>query len=295
MKGKKLTYDYVKNEIIKMGYTLLSENYNGCSSKLKLKCDNDHIYETTWSNLKSGSKCSICYRINQPQIMKKDFNEIKKVIETNDYILLSCSNEYKNNYSKLKCICNKGHNIEITWAEFKRGRRCIICSGFAKKTIDEIKEYMKKYNYTCLDDEYINGSSHLNIQCEKNHLYKSTWYNFKQGGRCPKCNLIKQSIERTGSKCIFWRGGISKEPYCQNWVLELKEYIKERDKYKCLNPCCNSGKKLTIHHIDYNKKNCSHKNLITICQSCNSKANFDRKWHKSWYEAILNKRYNYLY
>lgn len=89
-----------------------------------------------------------------------------------------------------------------------------------------------------------------------------------------------------------WKGGISCEPYCQDWTNILKEYIKERDGYKCLNPYCQNEKiKLFIHHINYNKKDCQPENLITVCNSCNSRANSDRDWHKSWYQAIINKRY----
>ena len=91
-----------------------------------------------------------------------------------------------------------------------------------------------------------------------------------------------------------WKGGIQYEPYCEQWSdKDYKESIKERDGYKCLNPECNKiCDKICIHHIDYIKKNCHPLNLITICLSCNSKANKDRRWHKYWYETIIYNRYN---
>ena len=92
-----------------------------------------------------------------------------------------------------------------------------------------------------------------------------------------------------------WKGGISKNEYCEIFTLqEFKTLIMERDFYKCLNPSCNGKCKndLVIHHIDYNKMNCNLFNLITICRSCNTIANYDREWHKSWYSAIMLKRYN---
>ena len=92
-----------------------------------------------------------------------------------------------------------------------------------------------------------------------------------------------------------WKGGISCEPYCDVWQdKDYKESIKKRDGYKCLNPDCkNISCRLTLHHINYNKKDCSHKNLITLCLSCNGRANADREWHESWYLAILHRRYGY--
>lgn len=97
----------------------------------------------------------------------------------------------------------------------------------------------------------------------------------------------------TGEKHPNWKGGISAEPYCYQWLdKEYKESIKERDGYKCLNPECNKiSNKICLHHIDYIKKNCHPFNLITICNSCNGKANVDREWHESWYNAIIYNRY----
>jgi len=106
--------------------------------------------------------------------------------------------------------------------------------------------------------------------------------------------------EHKRKSCRFFRresleleGGVACEPYCEQWLdQEYKESIMERDGYSCLNPACNKiTNKLCIHHINYNKKNCSPFNLITICFSCNSKANFNRDWHKSWYNAIIKQRY----
>jgi len=104
---------------------------------------------------------------------------------------------------------------------------------------------------------------------------------------------LKMSIATSGEKNGNWKGGLSCEPYCDVWLdKEYKESIKERDGYKCLNPdCTKQHTKLHLHHIDYDKKNCKPENLITICNSCNSRANFDREWHSTWYQALINKRY----
>jgi hypothetical protein len=50
---------------------------------------------------------------------------------------------------------------------------------------------------------------------------------------------------------------------------------------------------LCRHHIDYNKQNCIPKNIITLYLSCNSVANYNRKWYKAWYQAIIFRRYRY--
>ena len=94
-----------------------------------------------------------------------------------------------------------------------------------------------------------------------------------------------------------WKGGISCEPYCFEWSSkEFKDLIKERDNYVCQNPDCrNNSKRLCVHHIDYNKKNCTTNNLITLCTSCNTRANYDREWYIGYYKILMRKKYGYKY
>ena len=90
-----------------------------------------------------------------------------------------------------------------------------------------------------------------------------------------------------------WRGGISTLPYCFEFTDDLKEFIKERDDYTCQNPdCYGNSNKLCVHHIDYDKINCVIENLITLCGSCNSRANFNRSYWEEIYTFILERNYN---
>jgi len=73
-----------------------------------------------------------------------------------------------------------------------------------------------------------------------------------------------------------WLGGISDEGYPVEFNQQLKDKIKKRDNYTC--QYCGNRKKLVVHHVDYDKKNCNLKNLITLCNSCHSKTNGNRDW-----------------
>jgi len=93
-----------------------------------------------------------------------------------------------------------------------------------------------------------------------------------------------------GDKHWNWQGGISCEPYCEVWTdKEYKDWIKyERDNGECQNPLCKGNyKRLNLHHINYNKKDCRPNNLITLCCSCNAKANFNREWYISYYTELM--------
>lgn len=92
----------------------------------------------------------------------------------------------------------------------------------------------------------------------------------------------KMGESHKGEKSHFWKGGISFEPYSIRFNKELKELIRNRDSYKC-QLCsmseCENLEKLSIHHVDYNKKNSLPSNLISLCRGCNSKVNHNRdKW-----------------
>lgn len=78
-----------------------------------------------------------------------------------------------------------------------------------------------------------------------------------------------------------------KQIYCADWKKLLKEEIKERDNYKCQNPdCWRRSKILTVHHIDYDKKNCKWDNLITLCNSCNVRANYKRDYWRKLFDVM---------
>lgn len=100
---------------------------------------------------------------------------------------------------------------------------------------------------------------------------------------------LKISLAISGNKHYNWQGGISCEPYCDAWTdKEYKEDIKNRDNYQCQNHNCRKNSQiLTIHHIDYNKKNCHPNNLITLCNSCNCRANFNRGYWKQFYQNTI--------
>lgn len=57
--GKKLTYEFVKEQIEKEKYKLLSEEYIGIHDKLEVKCNNEHKYYVTYNNFKQGQRCSV--------------------------------------------------------------------------------------------------------------------------------------------------------------------------------------------------------------------------------------------
>ena len=212
----------------------------------------------------------------------------KEALQRGDICLSSI---YVNHVTKLKFMCkSKRHIFWIDWHHYTRdkGSRCTKCTGNYRYTIKDIKKLTPLINdgYKCLDTEYKNGWSKLIFKCNKGHIFKMSWDNYKyHQQKCSECRRINMS----GEKHFNWRNGVSFEPYPVIFNGRLKEKIKLRDNYFCQNPYCwNTAKRLSIHHIDYNKENCYPSNLITLCTSCNSRANKNRERWKNLYSSLNN-------
>lgn len=145
--------------------------------------------------------------------------------------------------------------ILINMTERKKIRNCTWCNKLflgnrntcSKKCLSELRSY--------------------NITGDKNPMYGS---------------------ERYGELNPNWRNGAKFQIYPKQFNKKLKHIIKLRDNYQCVicgksnEDCINKNGVcygLQVHHIDYNKKNNNIDNLITLCNKCHTKTNFNReKW-----------------
>lgn len=113
-----------------------------------------------------------------------------------------------------------------------------------------------------------------------------------KGKKPSKETREKMSIAQRGKKGSGWKGGISNQKYCYKFNEMKKEEI--RNKY---NNCdfisglhkdiINKGKKLSVHHIDYNKEQgCNSEwKLIPLSSSHHSRTNNNR-WF--WNKLFMN-------
>ena len=134
------------------------------------------------------------------------------------------------------------------------------------------------------------GKSHIEIFGEEEAKRRSEFASnlFKRLHKENKINTFaKNPLFR--DKNPSWQGGKSFELYGFEWNKQLREQIRQRDNYTCQE--CNMSEielnyALSVHHIDYNKKNSNQENLVSLCKSCHSQTNFDRN---DWIEYYKNK------
>jgi hypothetical protein len=137
---KKLTYDNVKRSIENKGYKLLSTEYKNSATPLDMQCSNGHFLKKTFNNFQSGYGCQICAGNKKLTIEK-----VKQMFKDQKYELLST--EYINSQTKLDTICPNGHKWSVTWNNFQRGNRCMVCSrndgNHVSKGEKQVVEYVK--------------------------------------------------------------------------------------------------------------------------------------------------------
>lgn len=132
-----------------------------------------------------------------------------------------------------------------------------------------------------------------------NKISRVTYYRGKRCRSCESKRRIELGItgykgQNSGEVNGNWQGGISKLPYSFEFTSILKEFIRKRDNYTCQNCGMTEeehlivyGRVLDVHHIDYDKQNCKENNLITLCNQCNTRVNFNRDyWFKEFWSKI---------
>jgi hypothetical protein len=77
--------------------------------------------------------------------MKKlEYSFVYNFFKENNCELLS--KEYMNANTKLDYICKCGNKSSIWFNDFKRGNRCMKCSGGGRFTFEYMNEYFKQIN-----------------------------------------------------------------------------------------------------------------------------------------------------
>ena len=109
---------------------------------------------------------------------------------------------------------------------------------------------------------------------------------------------LKRRLAQLGEKGSNWRGGISFEPYCVKFNREFKERVRAFFEYQC-QECGHVWKegeiKLSVHHVNFNKKTCCDNSVplfVPLCVKCHPKTNNNREFWEYWFTEMINRIYN---
>jgi len=128
----KLTLDDMNELADARGGECLSKKYLGSTAKLKWKCKTGHVWETTPSIIMNGgSWCYPCLKIHRRKALLDKIKDLSKSMGGQ-----CLSDEYVNNYSKLKWECKEEHVWEATFTYVRdRGYFCVECRKQQRRMI----------------------------------------------------------------------------------------------------------------------------------------------------------------
>lgn len=286
------------------GYT--SENLtHGSNKKVVVVCENCFEYRTS-RYVGCSDLCHACAQrtdeIRNGRKMaytgKKSYNwkgggkivkckqcgDEFKTCSPNSTAMFCSSNCYKLYHVGKNCVAWKGGDVSITCQRcgkifdvvHARRNTAKFCSVKCKKLymVGENGSMWKggKVKKIC---EHC-GKSFETFPCTKRRRFCSE--------NCKHLHLIKE-------KHSCWEGGKSFEPYCIKFDNKFKEHVRDKFGRRCF--MCNmsehdNGKKLSVHHVSYDK-NCLCDGVtcefVPLCEKCHGRTNHDKK---TWERLITN-------
>ncbi len=185
IKEKNFNITKVRQYFKDNNYELLENVYIDNKTKMKYKCDNDHVNYTTFANFKIGSRCSDCYG-NKKYTIK----EAKQYFKDNDYELLE--DKYINGLTKMKYKCNNKHINYISFSHFKNGTRCSNCNKDSLRfTFEYVNQCFLDRGCKLLETKYINANTKLKYICSCGNYHSMIFNGFKNGNDCKECGYDK--------------------------------------------------------------------------------------------------------
>ncbi len=164
----------------------LSNGYFNAKTKLKWRCEKNHLWEATPDSIKRGSWCNICANSKRQLYKKLTLAEMQDLAINNGGRCLS--QKYVDVKTKLNWQCSAGHKWEAAPMKIKYGTWCPECGGVKKKTIEEMKKFAEKKGGSCISQKYINVKTKLLWECAKGHRWEAIPESVVNGHWCRKCN-----------------------------------------------------------------------------------------------------------
>ncbi len=242
----KLSLEEVNMLIDAKGGVLLSE-YRSVGSNLTIKCSKDHVFDSTLSRIKyHNSWCKYCFLDGR----RNTIEQAKKLAKSRGGKCLS--EQYKNVYSVLEWRCEKQHTWKARYNNISNGLWCPFCAKNRKKTIQDAQKLAEEKNGLCLSESYTNDRSHLTWQCDKGHIWETSYHCIRQGCWCPSLQCSGEKTKKT------WRSLYGVDHNMRNRDILIKAIKNNCDKISYWKtgesiPWRGSWERKTIEHFNQNQ------------------------------------------
>ncbi len=226
-------------------------------------------------------------------------------------ICAACGNEFSRNgrpcsYFNDRVVCSQACRAELVWRSRPRGhlvgtdpKTCEHCGEpFSRRPDEGASAFAKRRScgYAC--------SNVRTNQERQQYLYGD----INKPRFCGYCGdrLVRKDSESNAkyferqtcdSTCGAKFMGVNKRrpeelrvtKYSTEFML-IRAAIRERDGNMCRLCGALPGKIAhSVHHIDYDKTSADERNLITLCQPCHVRTNYDRDYWQPLFERMMEQ------
>lgn len=196
--GKKLDYEFIKEQFENRGWVLLENSYENAHIQMRCLCPEKHETTITWMSFRIGSECKYCLGL-----VKHSYEEVKKMFEDAGCELLE--NDYKHNEYSMSYRCSCGNESKTSYSSFKNGSRCSDCGDkkiaeSLRRDYEEIKKCFTDHGCILLDKKYKNNRTKMKFICKCGREDEINFNNFKKSHNCKQCGVDK----RSGPNCSNW-------------------------------------------------------------------------------------------
>lgn len=176
----------------RFNYSLVE--YKRATEKVKIICENDHIFEQTPNGHLSGNGCNICFKLKVGEWNRKSKEEFIKdacIVHGN---LFDYSNvQYERGNKPINILCRNGHSFWQTPENHLAGKGCKFCNRLPVLTTDLFvseanKIHGEKFNYSLV--EYKDRRTPVSIICDKGHIFQQPPASHLKGFGCAKCACV---------------------------------------------------------------------------------------------------------
>lgn len=203
--------------------------------------------------------------------------------------LIPHPNEKPKNFLK-RGSCGPSCANKARWARDKERidqKQCVVCGGDVPAFCRIPRQQRKRK--TCSQSckiKLANQTRYLSRVDPKKNCAVCGNQLVRRDGESPASFRLRKSCS---DPC--WRALISRQkinhhadiratPYPPKFTEGLKLQVRRRDGFVCQECGCEEllHRAHAVHHIDYDKDNCEMSNLITLCQGCHVRTNWNRDY-----------------
>ena len=155
------------------------------TSKSSWTCEQGHKWKSSYNNIQQGHGCPICAaerRIEQRQKKPIDYHALAK---KRGFRWLGP--EVPSARTKTKWECASGHHWEARYSSIQSGTGCPVCAHRIPKRSTDYHELAKTRSFVWIGPEVSDTQTKTWWLCRKDHKWKTTYNNIRQGHGCPFC------------------------------------------------------------------------------------------------------------